>query len=217
MSAESSSKYHHGNLREALIQSALSILAEGGAADLSVRAAARRAGVSSGAPFRHFASREALLAAVAEEALRRLSDQIESTVAAAHGDPLARYEAVGMAYLAWAFANPAHFEVISTKGLFDLEEARGLREENGKLIAATEKALRDAADAGQIDGREMSSILIAGRALVYGLARMHLDGHYPRWGVASEAVDPAAAAALRMFIKSIRLRPLSAGNRSAPR
>jgi AcrR family transcriptional regulator len=200
----SSGKYHHGNLRDALVEAALSILAEGGANALSVRATARRAGVSSGAPFRHFASREALLAAVAEEALRRLRIEIDSRIAGAGTDPLARYEGIGMAYLAWAFANPTHFEVISTRGLFDLDEARGLREENGKLVAATEKALRDAAQAGQIEERDIPSILIAGRALVYGLARMHLDGHYPRWGVAAEAVDPAAAAALRTFIGSLR-------------
>ena len=100
--AGSSGKCHHGNLREALIQAALSILAEGGAAGFSVRAAARRAGASSGAPFRHFASREALLAAVAEEALRRLRAQIERAIVEAVGDPLARYEAILMAHLAWA-------------------------------------------------------------------------------------------------------------------
>lgn len=205
--AEGSGKYHHGNLREALVEAALSILAEGGAAALSVRAAARRAGVSAGAPFRHFASREALLAAVAEEALRRLRAAIEAaTAAAANGDPLARYEAIGMAYLAWAFANPTHFEIISTRGLFDLEEARGLREENARLIAATEAALDDAAAAGRIESADKASILIAGRALVYGLARMSLDGHYPRWGVEADAVDPAAAEALRLFIRSIARR-----------
>ena len=204
--AATSGKYHHGNLREALVESALSILADGGAAALSVRAAARRAGVSSGAPFRHFASREALLAAVAEEALRRLRAEIEAATAGAEGDPLARYEAIGMAYLAWAFANPTHFEIVSTRGLFDLVEARGLRDENAKLIAATEAALDEAADAGRISKADKASILIAGRALVYGLARMSLDGHYPRWGVAADAVDPAAAGALRLFIRSIARR-----------
>ena len=104
-----------------------------------------------------------------------------------------------MAYLAWALANPIHFEVISARGLFDLEEARG-------PIAETENVLREAAGVGQIGGEDLSSTLIAGRALVYGLARMHPDGHYPPWGVASDEVDPAAAAALRMFMRSIRGR-----------
>lgn len=204
--AGTSDRYHHGNLPQALVKAALAILDEGGTAGLSVRAAARRAGVSSGAPFRHFASREALMAAVAEEALRRLGAEIEKAIAAADTDPLARYEAIGAAYLAWAFGNPTHFEVVSTRGLFDLDEAQGLREENGKLIAATEEALRDAADAGRIERGDIPAILIAGRALVYGLARMSLDGHFPRWGVAAEGVDPAAAAALGMFVRSIDRR-----------
>jgi len=58
--------YHHGDLRQALVRSALEILSEGGVGDLSLRAAARRARVSAMAPYRHFADKEALLAAVAE-------------------------------------------------------------------------------------------------------------------------------------------------------
>jgi len=61
--------YHHGDLRRVLIDAALKLVGEGGADAVSVREAARRAGVSPGAPFRHFPSREALMSAVAEFAL----------------------------------------------------------------------------------------------------------------------------------------------------
>src|SRR5260221_12179552 len=63
--------YHHGDLRRVLIDAALQLVGEGGADAVSVREAARRAGVSPGAPFRHFPSRDALMNAVAEEAQRR--------------------------------------------------------------------------------------------------------------------------------------------------
>src|SRR6478672_13454609 len=78
--------YHHGDLRRVLVDAAFELVGEGGAEGLSVREAARRAGVSPGAPFRHFASREALLAAVAEEAQRRFRAEIERALAKAPAD-----------------------------------------------------------------------------------------------------------------------------------
>src|SRR5262249_48598255 len=94
--------YHHGDLRRALIDAALK-LAEEGLPAVSVREAARRAGVSPGAPFRHFDSRDALMTAVAEEAQRRFRAEIEIALAEApDGDPLQRFRAFGLAYLRWA-------------------------------------------------------------------------------------------------------------------
>src|ERR1051325_11838965 len=72
--------YHRGNLRAALIQASLALVGERGPANVTVRDAARRAGVSSGAPFRHFPDREALMAAVAEEAQRRFRAEIAAAL-----------------------------------------------------------------------------------------------------------------------------------------
>src|SRR3982750_3677921 len=72
--------YHHGDLRAALVTAALELVAEKGVAGLSVAEAARRAGVSSAAPYRHFASRTALLSAAATAGGRRLSEQMQAAV-----------------------------------------------------------------------------------------------------------------------------------------
>src|SRR5512144_2694595 len=112
--------YHHGDLRRVLIDAALQWVGEGGAEAVSVREAARRAGVSPGAPFRHFPSRDALMQAVAEEAQRRFRAEIG--VALSHtpaGDTLARFRALGLAYVRWAMRNPTHFEIISSRRFFD--------------------------------------------------------------------------------------------------
>src|ERR1700675_2544127 len=123
--------YHHGDLKRVLIDAALGLAEEGGAAAVSVREAARRAGVSPGAPFRHFPSRTALLTAVAEEAQRRFRAEIASALAEAPGrDPLARFRSLGVAYLRWAMRNPAHFEVISSGKYFDHAAAAGLTRDN---------------------------------------------------------------------------------------
>src|SRR3982750_3800249 len=81
--APAAKPYHHGDLRRVLIDAALQLVSEGGTEAVSVREAARRAGVSPGAPFRHFSSRDALMQAVAEEAQRRFRGGIEAALAGA--------------------------------------------------------------------------------------------------------------------------------------
>ena len=194
--------YHHGDLRRVLIDAALQLAAEGG--EVSVREAARRAAVSPGAPFRHFANRAALMAAVAEEAQRRFRVEIEVAMAQAPPiDPLARFRAFGLAYLRWAMRNPAHFEIISTGRYFAHDSSAELSRDNGELIALTEAMLTEAAGQGLLRSADLKSIQIAGRALVYGFARMNIDRHFPRWGVPEARIEAMAEAVLDLFIAGI--------------
>jgi AcrR family transcriptional regulator len=200
--------YHHGDLRRVLIDAALQLVGEGGAEAVSVREAARRAGVSPGAPFRHFPSRDALMQAVAEEAQRRFRAEIEAALAEAPaGDPLARFRCLGLAYLRWAMRNPTHFEVISSRRLFDHDKAASVSRNNAELIELTERTLAEAFTAGQLRSGDLKAVQIAGRALVYGFARMNIDGHFPRWGVAGPEAEQTAEAILDLFIEGIANRP----------
>src|SRR5215468_6749500 len=123
--------YHHGDLRRVLVDAAFELVGEGGAEAVSVREAARRAGVSPGAPFRHFANRDALLAAVAEEAQRRFRAEIERALARTPADdPLQRFRCLGLAYLRWAIRNPTHFEVISSRRFFDHDKSATVSADN---------------------------------------------------------------------------------------
>ena len=194
--------YHHGDLRRALIDAALQLAAEG--AEVSVREAARRAAVSPGAPFRHFPNRDALMAAAAEEAQRRFRVEIEAALAAGRPpNPLARFRAFGLAYLRWAIRNPAHFEIISTGRYFAHRSSAELTRDNAELVALTERMLAEASAQGLLRSADLKRIQIAGRALVYGFARMNLDGHFPRWGVEEGEVDRMAEGVLDLFIAGI--------------
>jgi AcrR family transcriptional regulator len=196
--------YHHGDLRRVLIDAALQLVGEGGPEAVSVREAARRAGVSPGAPFRHFPSRDALMQAVAEEAQRRFRAEIEAALAdAPTNDPLGRFRRIGLAYLRWAMRNPTHFEIISSRRSFDHDKSAGISRDNMELIALTERTLSDAFAAGQLRSTDLKRVQIAGRALVYGFARMNIDGHFPRWGVASAEAGKTAEAILDLFIEGI--------------
>jgi AcrR family transcriptional regulator len=196
--------YHHGDLRRVLIDAALQLVGEAGAEAVSVREAARRAGVSPGAPFRHFPSRDALMQAVAEEAQRRFRAEIEAAIAgAAPNDPLGRFRCLGLAYLRWAMRNPTHFEIISSRRFFDHDKAAAISSDNAELIELTERTLAEAFAAGQLRTTDLKQVQIAGRALVYGFARMNIDGHFPRWGVAGSEAEQTAEAVLDLFIEGI--------------
>jgi AcrR family transcriptional regulator len=98
--------YHHGDLRNALIQAGLELLAEGGAQELDLRKVARRAGVSHAAPYRHFADKQALIAAINEEGFHRLAERIQETLRKAPDEPFEQLLAVALAYVRFARENP---------------------------------------------------------------------------------------------------------------
>jgi AcrR family transcriptional regulator len=199
--------YHHGDLRRVLIDAALELVGEGGADAVSVREAARRAGVSPGAPFRHFPSRDALMNAVAEEAQRRFRAEIATALADVRdGDPLGRFRGFGVAYLRWAMRNPTHFEIISSRRLFDHDQAAGVSRDNSEVIDMIGQTLAEAFAQGQLRPVDLKQVQIAGRALVYGFARMKIDGHFPRWGIAEAEADRTAEAIIDLFIEGIAKR-----------
>jgi AcrR family transcriptional regulator len=211
-------RYHHGNLREALIEATLQLLEEGGPEHVTVREAAKRAGVSSGAPFRHFPTRTALLTAVAEQAMGRFRAEIGTALDQADpDDPLARFRAVGTAYLRWALHNPTHFRVISDRSLIGLEGSEVFRRDNLEIRGLMDGLLAEAQRRGMLRPVDVTLVPVAARALVYGLARMHVDGHLAQWGVAPDEAERQLQAALDLVIGSLSIRPSEAGDRPTPR
>src|SRR5258705_741843 len=109
--------YHHGNLKEALIRAALELIAQKGPAGFTLAEAARWAGVSPAAPYRHFRDRDELLADVA----RRGFDQFEAALARAwddgRPDPFAAFDRVGKAYLQFAKTEPAYYSAMFEAGI----------------------------------------------------------------------------------------------------
>jgi AcrR family transcriptional regulator len=98
--------YHHGDLRNALIQAGLELLAEGGAEELDLRKVARRAGVSHAAPYRHFADKQALIAAINEEGFRLLAERIQATLREVPDEAFEQLLGVALAYVRFAEAHP---------------------------------------------------------------------------------------------------------------
>jgi len=195
--------YHHGDLRRALLDAAVQFIETHGVEAVSVRAVAKMAGVSPGAPFRHFATRTALLTAVAEEALNRLAGAITlSLQAAAEQNPLLQFRAIGVGFLRWAFANPTHFQVISARAVIDFEGSP-LRQRNDAIRTRMNALMNEAAATGLLRPGDVGRHQIAARALVYGLARMYVDGQFPSWGLDESKALQESIAILDQFIASI--------------
>ncbi|MGH6615223.1 TetR/AcrR family transcriptional regulator [Sphingomonas sp.] len=203
-----SKPYHHGNLVEALINATVEIIEERGVEYVSVREAAKRAGVSPGAPFRHFRSKTALLTAVAEQAMDRLTKAVadaQSKVGSA--DPIAAFEAIGQGYLQWAIANPTHFQIISSRTLIDFNGSDSLRAQNEAIRSRMVELLTQALQQGQLQSDvDFEHLVLGARALVYGLARMVIDGHFAEWHP-SEPPPIAVRKSLRLFIGQMASPP----------
>lgn len=164
---QASTRYHHGNLREACIQAARELLEEGDNSELSLRAVARRAGVSATAPYRHFADREALLSGVAAEGHR----EIAGDLGAAQPSPStpADLADIGVAYVRFALDHPALFRVMFAEPCdpSSPERVAATTAINEYLHQVVRQVLPDA------DTDAMATTLWA---LVHGMAFLHLDG-----------------------------------------
>jgi AcrR family transcriptional regulator len=159
--------YHHGDLRAACVNAAMELLEESGETALSLRAVARRAGVSPAAPYRHYADREALVSAIAALGYRELAERL----AAAHPFPstAAQLTSVGVAYVQFALERPALFRLMFG------EPCDRDNEERIVATAAVTLYLREIV--GRVFPKaDAEAMATATWALVHGLAFLHLDG-----------------------------------------
>ncbi|XUM22938.1 TetR/AcrR family transcriptional regulator [Bradyrhizobium oligotrophicum S58] len=109
--------YHHGNLKEALLQAALDLIAQKGAAGLTFADAARMAGVSPAAPYRHFRDRDELLSSIAQRGFEQFEAQLSAAWDDGRPDTVTAFERVGKAYLAFARSEPAFYSAMFESGV----------------------------------------------------------------------------------------------------
>jgi len=168
--------YHHGDLRRALLEGALELLAEGGPAHLTLRAAARRAGVSVAAPYRHFADKRELLAAVAEEGFIAMQRACDEALAAAGDDAVERFWVHGVAYVRFAIDNPAHYRVMFGPELPDKSVYEDLYRAARTAYDGLRSSLRYCALNGLFGEDQIEVRATRAWALVHGLASLFIDG-----------------------------------------
>jgi AcrR family transcriptional regulator len=169
--------YHHSNLREVLLASAVQLIAEAGPGGFTLREVARRAGVSHNAPYRHFQDRDALLAAVAAQGYLELNDAMLDA-ARPQPDPLNRLKRAGLAYVAFALRRPEHFTVMFETALSKEshpEAAAASELTFSTLVGLVESYL----GAHQIMPGDSLQVALLAWSMVHGIAKLAITGRLP--------------------------------------
>jgi AcrR family transcriptional regulator len=179
-------RYHHGDLRSALVDAAIGVIAERGVRDFSLAEASRRLGVTTAAPYRHFAGRDELLAAVAARALGVFAAMLAQAADVAQA-PADRLAAMAGAYVRFAAQQRPLFDAIFDSGLDKSRypELRLAWERVDALLAVVHEVCGG-------DAAEADALADAVEASAHGHAMLLVDGEY---GNDPDAINAAAARA----------------------
>lgn len=187
--------YHHGELRETLIRTSLELISEVGLTGFSVAKVAQRAGVSSGAPYRHFPDRESLLAATATAFLTELTSRLHAAVNAAGNDALDRLASTTGAYVLYAADYHVGFEMFAAmKGAHFSPFHEQSREMIDFVISLVQEAAPDAS------WSEIVELMEAHLALSQGFSYMHRQGAFSQKKLTKEQIAAQASTAARYLI-----------------
>ena len=193
--------YHHGNLRAELVEAAERLLEERGVDGFSLREVARRAGVSPGAPSHHFGDVRGLLTAIAARAFRELASRLERASANANLVRRERIHRQGAAYVRFALAHPARFDLMWRVGLLDPGDD-DYHQASARAYRALDRLIRgeDAPPLDKTDARLAPTMVCW--AVVHGFARLALDGTF---GTTAAAVNRAVSNLLPAVVARIEV------------
>jgi AcrR family transcriptional regulator len=168
--------YHHGDLRAALLDEAAAMIAEGGAASLTMRALGRRLGVSRAAAYRHFEDKAALLVAVAAAGFSRLRDRLQAVDAGAPRSSMERIRRMGEEYVRFALENPAYYRLMYGREGLARRDVPELREAGNSLFEQLVEVIRAYQDSGKIERQDPRAQAYVAWSSVHGLASLLIDG-----------------------------------------
>jgi len=184
--AAASAAYHHGDLREALIQAGIDILEEKGLDALSLRETARRAGVSHAAPYHHFADKNALLAGIAHRGFQiqreEMAHRAKSAKRATDG-----LQAYGMIYALFAQRHPALFRLMYSHLRFTPDQAGALDRANTGVYPEMIDGIRQATGCDEAEARMVGLLLWSA---MHGLAMLWLEDQLQPSG--AKTIEPLA-------------------------
>jgi len=190
-----SDRYHHGDLRRALIAAALHVVEREGLAGLTLRRVASDVGVTHAAVYRHFKDKQALVTAVAVEGAGALRDVLGGAVAR-RPDPVDAFQAFCEAYVTFAVERPAQFRAMCSAEALDGSIVEARDEMMGMFLAGVEACQR----AGAFAAGPPEPLAAMAWAFVHGLAVLTIDGALAR----SQATASTVRATFWSFTKSMR-------------
>jgi len=171
----SEKKYHHGDLKNALIEAGAEILSKEGVNGLSLRKVAGKAGVSHAAPYAHFPDKQTLIAAISTEGYRRLYERLDSARQRHLGDPLRQLVEAAWAYVDFAINDPAHFKV-TFSGIIDKEkDYPAFVEMTKKTFGLVVQIIAACQEAGILKPGPADVMAVSVWSLVHGIASLLIE------------------------------------------
>lgn len=168
-------KYHHGDLRATLMDACLRLIETEGLAAVSLRRVAREAGVSSGAPYHHFADRAALLSALSVDGFQQLAADLTAARAAAD-TPLAALSDLGASYIRFSREHPAQFQLMFRPELSQPDKHPDAHIAGDTAFGVLEDTVAEAVATGALSADRAETLAVAWWGLAHGLASLWLDG-----------------------------------------
>jgi len=193
-------RYHHGNLRAAMLDSTLELIDQGGLHSVSLRAVARRLGVTDAALYHHFPTKEALVAALAADAYRALDAAVESAAERAGPDPFDRLDATMRAYVRFGLDNRGRYRVLFGEHALALSGYPDTVAAGRASYTFFSGLVGECAIAA---GRDPVDTTSAGWALLHGIVTLVLEREI-RFEDGSHTVETLVDTAVGMFVGDLR-------------
>jgi AcrR family transcriptional regulator len=189
-------RYHHGDLRRALLEEALRIIDAEGVEHLTLRSVGERLGVSRTALYRHFADKQALLAAVGREGFRMLRLALEDAWEG-HGRGRPGFEAMGLAYVAFAVRHPSHYRVMFGRFIVSCSRDAEFVPEAAAAFQVLVDSLVEQQQAGLVRKDEPLVLARFIWSIVHGMAMLAIDGQLSGSDERGEALSRYAVERIR--------------------
>lgn len=205
-----SETYHHGNLRQALLEAARELASEVGVDGFTLREVARRAGVSHAAPYHHFSDKATLVQALATEAFEQLTKaMLEAKVQ--QQEPLLSLKATGLGYVKFALAFPTEFRFMFRRDLGISNQPDASKSEQLKRVSSAAyqvllDAILECQQAGLLAANDSQVMAMSAWSIVHGLASILLDGPVGTQEIKHEMFDSLADAVLNTLMQGLALR-----------
>ena len=186
--AKSGKKYHHGNLRAALIEASLELIQEKGARALTLREVASAVGVSRMAPYRHFTNRSDLLWEISEAGFGKFADALETAKAGAPADFASQLDAMALAYVRFSMQHQAYYEIMFGHPV-EAEQGSKRSSPNGeRAFGILLQTVLDGQASGAVRDQDPMLLARAVWSLVHGISTLRLETDMTEGGAGARFV-----------------------------